>query len=71
MFSRTKCSNMCTLGISEQVSHVYHFSHSLLDDGVENTMAEGMPPATDTDQVRADAILRRAAGVGGSRCRTL
>ena len=33
-----------------QVSHVYHFSHALMDDETENNMAEGMPPSTDTDQ---------------------
>ena len=33
-----------------QISHVYHFSHALLDDEMENDMASGMPPSTDIDQ---------------------
>jgi hypothetical protein len=31
-------------------SHIYHFSHSLLDDGVEDAMSANMPPQTDSDE---------------------
>ena len=33
-----------------QISHIYHFSHALIDDDSENAMAEGMPPSKDIDQ---------------------
>lgn len=31
-------------------SHIYTFSHALIDDEVENQMAEGMPPTKNTNQ---------------------
>ena len=39
-----------------QVSHVYHFSHALLDDDTENLMAEGMPASKDATQTAPDAL---------------
>ena len=49
-----------------QVSHVYKFSHALMDDDTENAMAESMPPSKDTDQTGAKLLYTGANAYRGT-----
>jgi hypothetical protein len=48
-----------------QISHVYSFSHSLLDDEIENVMAEGMPATKDSTQGGKKLLYTGAAAYRG------
>jgi hypothetical protein len=56
---------MCRRRYNMQVSHVYHFSHALLDDDTENLMAEGMPASKDTTQTGASKLYTGAEAYRG------
>jgi hypothetical protein len=48
-----------------QISHIYHFSHALIDDDAENQMAEGMPASKDATQTGASKLYTGAEAYRG------